>query len=200
MNLQRAGFQVPGFLKGNEFTLKKVYILLPSFFLPPARIPPGTERVLLCNHLHSQKCMRRDSHFSHVGPNFLSLESPPCCLSLVLGPELFPYPPPCCSLSACGINNSPSKLHTPPNDSAQCASQMSIRDLPVSGLWTCKTVFLSVCLWMLVLQLCACHRLLSHASLNHFVFLMLQSTEIILSLYWDLPPCRWSSHVKPTSL
>lgn len=114
MNLQRADFQVPGFLKGNEFTLKKVYILLPSFFLPPARIPPGTERVLLGNHLHSQKCMRRDSHFSHVGPNFLSLESPPCCLSLVLGPELFPYPPPCCSLSACGINNSPSKLHTPP--------------------------------------------------------------------------------------
>lgn len=32
--------------------------------------------------------MRRDSHFCHVGPDFLSSEPLVCCLSLVLGPEL----------------------------------------------------------------------------------------------------------------
>lgn len=52
-----------------------------------------------------------------------------------------------CFLSVHDINNSPSKLHRP-SDSSGHYSWMSIWDLPVSGLWICKTDCLSgACLW-----------------------------------------------------
>lgn len=97
VNLQLEDFQVPGFLRKWIYIKESVhpyshpfFYLLQEFFLGG--------KTLLCNHPHPQKCMGGDSYFSHVGPDFLSLQSPPWCLAMVWGLELFPYLLPCCVL------------------------------------------------------------------------------------------------------
>lgn len=124
-----------------------MYILAPILFLPPAGIPPGKEQTLLCNHPHPQKWMEETPTSAMWAP-ISCLQSPPCCLSLVLGLELFSYLLPCCFLSVHGINSTPSKLHSfPPmihlRVPLECPSE-AFQSL-VLGHAKLLTVFLGVC-------------------------------------------------------
>lgn len=82
---------MPGFLTGEASSFQIRYwwkhTLLPPPSQPPAWGSEPCSGLRLWNLPHPQKDVKRDSHMCHMGPDFLSSESPPWWLSLLPGPE-----------------------------------------------------------------------------------------------------------------